>query len=246
MMLITIIWATWFVILMLGTLPFLGLYYIIKLAAGRSPAEKYIHWCTKMWGRITVLSTGSHVTINGSENLSSASSICFVCNHQSMFDIPLVLGWVDRQLGFVAKRELKKVPLLNGWISAIHSVFLDRSNPRAAIVSLNLATKSIRQGNAIVIFPEGTRSKDGDIAEFKPGSLKLATNADAVIQPLTVSGTRLVYEAHKRISRSNLTLNIHPAIYPGDKLYNDKSALVNALHSIISSQPGSMAQTNPS
>lgn len=231
----TIVWGIWFCIFMLITIPFLILLYLLKLMAGQKTTEIYTHAVTKFWGRVTVLSTGTKVMVEGYENLTDKSNVCFIANHQSLFDVPLLTGWLDRAVGFIAKQELKKVPLLNGWILAIHSAFIDRTNPRKAMDSIKISVENIRKGYALVIFPEGTRSKDCRLGEFKPGSLKLATNAEAVIQPLTIKGTRKIFEAGKRIRTSEATLVIHKPILPIDYANKDKSILINQLKEVIGS-----------
>ncbi|HOV16710.1 MAG TPA: lysophospholipid acyltransferase family protein [Candidatus Cloacimonadota bacterium] len=243
-MFFTVIWALGFFILMLLTIPFLLISYLLRLVAGNKVADRFVHWVTIVWGRLAILSTGSKVKVESRENFSSAPNLCLICNHQSMFDIPLLTGWTPRLLGFVAKSELKKIPLLNIWIAAIHSVFLDRSSPKAAVASFQKAVEHIKKGRAIVIFPEGTRSKDGSVSEFKTGSLKLATQAQAVIQPVTIQGTRNMFEAEKKIKKANLKLIIHPPILPQDEVYRDKEKLASLLYEIISPEINFIANAN--
>lgn len=234
-MLKTIAWGIWFIFFMILTIPFLILLYLLKLLAGPKTTEAYTHAVTKFWGRVTVLSTGSNVSVSGYENLSDESNVCFIANHQSLFDVPLLTGWLDRAVGFIAKQELKKIPLLNGWILAIHSAFIDRTNPRKAIESIKISVENIRKGHALVIFPEGTRSKDCNLGEFKTGSLKLATNARAVIQPVTISGTRKIFESGRRIRKSEVTLVIHKPILSSEYENIDKAYLIRELRQVIGS-----------
>ena len=231
----TLTWALCFVIGMILTIPVLLFSYLVKMIFGDRIADKLIFRFTRFWGRLIVLTTGSKVTVSGLEKIPQQASICFIANHQSFFDIPLLMGWLDRLTGFIAKKELIKAPILNGWIHIIHSAFVDRSNPRSAINSINKGSESIRTGHPIAIFPEGTRSKTGKIADFKPGSLKLATNAEAAIVPITIQGTRRIYEETKRIKKSEAILIIHEPIYPDDTIYKDKTALAQHLYNVISS-----------
>jgi 1-acyl-sn-glycerol-3-phosphate acyltransferase len=232
-MLLTVVWVIWFVFWMLCTGLGLIIYYCIKLVLGSNQADKYAFRITHFWGRVTILSTLSKVRVVGRENLVKPERLCVISNHQSLFDIPLLMGWLNIPLGFIAKQELRKVPIVSGWITAIHSAFIDRSNARKAIDSINSGIESIRRGHRIVIFPEGTRSKDGRLSEFKPGSLKLATSAEAVILPVTISGSRRIFEETKHIRNSSLVLTIHKAIYPEDVIYQDKTLLLNTLQQTI-------------
>jgi 1-acyl-sn-glycerol-3-phosphate acyltransferase len=234
-MIYTILWLIGFCTGMLLTVPFLCSYYIIRLFASTKIADKFSYVVTRYWAKSIILSTGSTVCVNGLDNLTTEKSVCFIANHQSFFDIPLLMGWLNRPVGFIAKKELKKIPVLSGWITAIYSAFLDRSNPRKAIDSINKGIQSIKSGHAIAIFPEGTRSKDGKIGDFKPGSLKLAIGANAVIQPLSIKSTRDIYETNKRIRGKNITLVVHKAITPSEDIYRDKTGLISVLHNIIDS-----------
>jgi 1-acyl-sn-glycerol-3-phosphate acyltransferase len=227
---------------MICTIPFLWLYYVLKIIIGTKRADRFAYCVTKFWAHSIIVATGSKVSVIGLENISPRESVCFIANHQSFFDIPLLMGWLKRPVGFIAKQELKKVPVLSGWITAIHSAFLDRTNARKAIHSISIGINSIKAGHAIVIFPEGTRSKDGLVHDFKIGSLKLALGADAVIQPISISGTRMIYESSKRIHSSNITLCIHEAISPDDAIYADKTMLNQKLQDKIKSNCDDIAR----
>lgn len=232
-MIVTILWALGFLIGLILTLFFLMLYLLLRLTLGKFKADKIIYIFTKLWAKTVILSTGSKVEVIGRENLVKSEKVCFISNHQSMFDIPLLMGWLGRPVGFVAKIELKKIPILSQWIMVINSVFIDRTNSRAAITSIDKGIKNIQKGYPVAIFPEGTRSKDGKVGEFKKGSIKLATGAMAVIQPITIHGTWQMFEAKKRIQKSYIRIYIHKAISPELEVYNDKDKLVYELNKII-------------
>jgi len=231
---ITLLWIVGFCLGMLATIPVLLIYHLIKLFPGNHNADRFAYLFTRFWARSIITTTGSHVTVFGIENITTAPNVCFICNHQSLFDIPLLMGWLNRPVGFIAKHELRKIPVLSDWIKAIHSAFIDRSNARKAIDSIKQASDAIRKGYAIVIFPEGTRSKSGEIGDFKTGSLKLAFNANAIIQPITISGTRKIFEESRKIHKAKLTIYIHKSISPEEEITSDKQALINRIHSDIS------------
>ncbi len=229
----TCLWSIGFVLGMMCTIPILCIYYIVKMLFGVIRADKFAYYFTRFWAKSIIITTGSSVIVKGLDALTNKNNVCFICNHQSLFDIPVLMGWLTIPVGFVAKQELKKIPVLSTWITAIHSVFLDRSNSRNAINSINKAAETIRNGHAIVIFPEGTRSQTGQIGDFKLGSLRLAINANAVIQPIALIGTRNIFEINKRINRSEIVLQILKPIKPSDEIYQDKQLMVNQIHSDI-------------
>lgn len=119
----------------------------------------------------------------------SKEPVVVVANHQSFVDIPLILGYVDLNLGFVAKEEIRKWGIFNLWMDRAQCVFLDRSNSKKALDSFKKAIEFIKNGKSICIFPEGTRTKDGTIGEFKKGSFKLALEPKVKILPVTIDGT---------------------------------------------------------
>ncbi len=238
-MFFTIIWGLSFGIGMILTIPFLLGLFAVRWIAGENTAAAYAHAVTGFWGRAVVLTTGAKVRIQGRDNLTKERNVCFVANHQSLFDVPLLLGWLDRPFGFIAKRELKKIPILSGWISALHSAFIDRSQARSALESFQKSIAVLRRGNALVLFPEGTRKPEETAGGFKAGSLRLPLQAGSVIQPITIKGTRQIYERQKLIkSGVSITMIIHPPITPDSSLYHDKVSLVTELERIILNKSG--------
>jgi 1-acyl-sn-glycerol-3-phosphate acyltransferase len=183
---------------------------------------------------MVVLSTGSKVVVTGKENLPSSGNICFVSNHQGLFDIPVILGFLGVHTGLVAKRELFRIPVLSQWMREIPCTFIDRRNPRKAIQTFQKSAELIKKGNPMVIFPEGTRSRSDKIGNFHLGSLKLPIMAEATIVPLAIKGSWRIYEIDKRIHSATVYLKILPPIKPTDDIYKDKQKLSTYLHSQIS------------
>jgi len=133
----------------------------------------------------------------------------FVANHQSNFDIPLLLGYINKPKGFIAKAETEKMPIVGGWMRYLRCVFMDRSNPRAALKAIKQGIEIVKSGYSLVIFPEGTRSVDGSLSEFKPGSFKLAMKAEAMIVPVTISGSfGIMKKGSLRIKPSQVKITI--------------------------------------
>ena len=122
------------------------------------------------------------------ENLDKTKGIVFVANHQSNFDIPVILTGIDIDLGFVAKKEMEKWPFFNRWMNRGNYIFLDRSNAREGIKSIKKAVEIVKNGYPTVIFPEGERSITGEIGIFKKGSFKLALETNGIVVPMTICG----------------------------------------------------------
>lgn len=122
------------------------------------------------------------------EKIDKKKGIVLVANHQSNFDIPVILAGINFDLGFVAKKEMEKWPFFYRWMKRGKYIFLDRSNPREGIKNIRRAVEIVKEGYPTVIFPEGERSLTGKIGNFKKGSFKLATDTNGIIIPITICG----------------------------------------------------------
>ena len=163
----------------------------------------------------------STVNVHGLENIPEGP-VLFVSNHQSNMDIAIICGFIDKPKGFIAKKELKKLPLINKWITLAGSIYLDRENPRKSMEGILEGIKTLKNGHSLVVFPEGTRSRGDKMGKFKSGSFKLATKSKVPIVPLTIDGTYRVMEANKiLIKPSNINFYVHKPIYT-DKLSKEE------------------------
>ena len=200
----------------------------------REESEKFIYNHAKKWARFTMKASKLKVKVIGKENLLNETCL-YVANHQSIVDIPLVIDCIDRPLGAVGKKELENVPLVSYWAKNIRCVFLDRDNPREGLKAILEATENLKDGHSMLIFPEGTRSRDGKLNEFKKGSLKLATRANVPIVPITIDGTYKVLEGSKKAKKSDLDCKIviHKPIYPKELSKEDQSNLAQICKDIV-------------
>lgn len=144
----------------------------------------------RRWAQSGLAMNGSSISVFGIENVPETGGVLFVANHQSNFDIPILVGHVPRDKGFIAKLELLKVPTFSRWMKYIGCIFIDRKDPRQSLTALNEAAERLKAGHSLVIFPEGTRSADGTVAPFKAGGLRLAMKAKVPIVPVTISGSK--------------------------------------------------------
>lgn len=157
-------------------------------------AETYKDQSIKKWSKAIMKTARMDVELIGQENLKDDENYLFVANHQSNFDILVTLAKLDRSVGFVAKEELEKVPVIRYWMKELHCVFINRSNAREGLKSILAAANKLKEGKNMVIFPEGTRSKSHNVSEFKKGSLKLAFKAKAKVVPVTFLNLYKGYE----------------------------------------------------
>jgi 1-acyl-sn-glycerol-3-phosphate acyltransferase len=165
-----------------------------------SERDLLIHRVPKLWSRTIMKITGSKVSVEG-EHLIPEGPVAFVANHEGDFDVPSLLGFIQKPFGFVSKMEVKKVPILSVWMEVMNCIFLDRSNRRQAVNSIREGAAMLKEGHSILIFPEGTRSKGGPISPFKAGSFRLAIDAGVPIVPVSIKGTSCVFEKNNRMIR---------------------------------------------
>jgi len=141
----------------------------------------------------------------GRENLSSVDwsrNVFFVCNHASYFDIPSVILATEKVVGFVAKYELTRIPIVHYWMKKIGCIAINRKEYTSAIRNLTRLQETGHPSH-LVIFPEGTRSKNGQLGNLKAGGLKIAWQLEAILLPIHIKGTRKVWEARKSQTQSH-------------------------------------------
>ncbi len=143
------------------------------------------------------------VTARGLENVDSDRSYVIMSNHQSFLDIPALMLKVGVPFRWVIKKEFKYVPLFGWGLYLARHIFIDRSHPKQAIKSMGEAVKNLPPGIGVAVFPEGTRSADGVLREFKPGGFLMAIRAGIPILPVTINGSW-------RIMPNKRSLVFHP------------------------------------
>ena len=186
------------------------------------------------WAKSLIRLAGCEVTVVGQENVPKDQAVVFVGNHQGNFDIPLIMGYIDHPKAFIAKDSIEKMPLVSRWMKHMNCVFMNRDNLRQSAESIVKGTKYVKEGYSMVIFPEGTRSLDGELLEFKPGALKLATKAKAPIVPFTISGTiRMMNKGSLIIKPAKVTLTLHAPILPESYEGVDTIELTNQIEALI-------------
>ncbi len=143
----------------------------------------------RTWGNVNLWASGVKVDIKGLENIDKHGPYIFVSNHQGWFDIFTALGKLPIRFSWLAKAELFKVPILGVAMLRAGYIPIDRKDRRKALAGMNSAAEVIRQGTSVFVFPEGTRSVDGVIRDFKKGVFVLALKAQQPIVPVSISGS---------------------------------------------------------
>lgn len=191
-----------------------------------------------IWARLNSLATPMLVEIRGKENIRKAQSYVIVSNHQSQYDIFVLYGWLGIDFKWVMKKELRKVPALGIACEKIGHIFIDRSNTEATLNSLNEAKSKIVDGTSVIFFPEGTRSKDGNLRKFKKGAFKMALDLQVPILPVTISGTRAILPTQSfDLFPGRACMTIHPPIDIAGYTNGNIKTLMAVTRDIIASVP---------
>lgn len=176
-------------IIFVGILFFIGtaITLIVSLLLGNR--QKYFHRAAQIWSRLMVAAAGIKVSVEGLDNLPRDRAVILAANHQSVADIPILLAFLPGQFRFIVKREFFKTPLLGWYIKQTGYPSIDRREGRSAHQTLEEVTAMVRGGTSVLIFPEGTRSTDGNLQEFKRGAVSVALGSGADLIPVAISGS---------------------------------------------------------
>lgn len=168
---------------------------------------------TSKWVNDVVRKFDMHLTMEGQENIPEGACAFYV-NHQGYGDIPTMFKVCEgRQVGFVAKDSAEKLPFISDWIKASQGVFIKRGETREGLKAIKEGAEKLKNGYSLIIFPEGTRSHSSEMADFKPGSFKLATKAGVPIVPVTINGSYHMFEDRDVITNGAvIDVIVHPAI----------------------------------
>ena len=191
---------------------------------------KFMGWIVRAWAKSILKCSFIKYKVSGEENLKSGSHYFFAANHESEFDIPLVFAGIKHQTVIISKIELKNIPFLGWAMRAAGHIFVDRKNHSRALESMKKAKESMSENpRSVIIFPEGTRSKDGQILPFKKGGLVLAMNLDMDVVPMGIVGTRNLVKNKSIFRDSTLHLRIGKPVKTSLFSYEDRNFLASKI-----------------
>lgn len=206
--------ATFVILFLILSIPLL----IIEWIIGRFNQElkdrsslAIVNWAFR-W---VIRFSGTKVIALGEENIPKDTAVLYVGNHRSYFDIVLTYVRVPRPTGYVAKKEMLKIPLLSNWMKNLHCLFLDRENIREGLKTILSGVEKVKNGISICIFPEGTRNKVKDtFLPFHEGSFKIAEKGNVPVIPMTIVNSAAVFEDQlPRMKKATVVIEYGKPIY---------------------------------
>lgn len=167
--------------------------------------------------KIVLFLAGTRVTVKGLENIPRDTPVLFVSNHRSLADIPVAYTTLPVNAGFIAKKEMEKIPGISWWMRLLNCQFIDRENIKEGLKTILKGIDLIKDGYSIFIAPEGTRSKTEEMLPFKEGSLKMAEKTGCPIIPVAFNNTDAVFEKQfPRVKRAHVIVEYCAPVYVKD------------------------------
>lgn len=188
------------------------------------------------WGfRCISRLAGVNLIVLGKENIPTDTAVLYVGNHRSFFDIVLSLSCFPRITGYVAKKEMNRVPILRLWMRNIHCLFLDRDNIKEGLKTILKGVEEVKNGYSLCIFPEGTRNKVNDsFLPFHEGSFKIAEKGGVPVIPMTILNSAAVFEDHlPRVKKATVIISFSAPIYPAQLDKETRKSLGSYISGII-------------
>lgn len=199
-----------------------------------SPYSKSTNNFIRFWGKSILFISGIKIEVVGREKISEEIPSVYMGNHQSLFDILGTVVAIPGAARFIAKKELFRIPLFAQGMKFVGMIKIDRGNSAQARQTINNAVKVIKNGVSVIIFPEGTRSRDGSIKQFKKGGFILATTGKIPIVPLVISGShRIMKKRSLHLRKGKFKIEFLDPIQTEDKRFDDRNKLVNEVRQKI-------------
>ena len=193
---------------------------------------EFLHKEQQFWSRSFFWLMFLPVTIEGKEHIKKGQSYVFVANHQSMFDVWLIYGWLPVVFKWLMKAELRKVPFVGTACKAAGHIFVERRNAKAAMESLKNVEKQLSNGVCTVIFPEGTRSLNGEVGKFKRGAFQIAWDLGLPVIPLSLDGCyEVLPKGNPFVHRHAVSMHIGEPI--DLKQYADANEAIEAVRDAV-------------
>ena len=191
-----------------------------------------------LWGRLFSWLSFVNVKVIGREHLEKGRSYLFVANHQGAYDIFACYGWLGHDFRWMMKQSLRNIPFVGMACAALKQIFVDNSSVQGIKRTMRDAEKELNKGMSLVVFPEGSRSRNGKMGRFKKGAFKLAIEFNLPVVPVTIDGSYDVMPRTAIAPRPGVIhLTIHEPIFPGKDGHDLDQLMARSYEEIASSLP---------
>ncbi|MCR5431284.1 MAG: 1-acyl-sn-glycerol-3-phosphate acyltransferase [Lachnospiraceae bacterium] len=227
----SILVAGFFTLFLIISVPFLLIFRFVGLFNKKAEvvcSQKLVNIAF----RIILFLAGAKRTVIGQENIPKDVPVLFAGNHKSYADIPLAYLTCNKYVGFIAKKEIKKVPSLSWWMANMNCLFIDRADVRQSLNVVKKAIEKIKKGYSIFIMPEGTRNHTDTLIPFKEGSFKIAQKAGCPIVPVAITNSDGIYELNHKIRKAKVAIHYGKPIYP-EKLEGGRGQIAPLVQSMV-------------
>jgi 1-acyl-sn-glycerol-3-phosphate acyltransferase len=205
--------------------------------------ENMIYTPVRLFVRMGLAMVGVRVRVTGLEHLDQKQAYIFTPNHQSLIEVPLFVTYLGRNPGYLAKKEVFRYPVFGYGIGLMGVVPVDRSNSAAAVESARRATENLRGGKSYIVYPEGTRSRDGRLLPFKKGAFMMAIDAGVPVVPVTIAGaTKIMPKGKVKVFPSTVHITLHEPVSTCGYSKENVAELVEKVRSRILSVLGDAAE----
>jgi 1-acyl-sn-glycerol-3-phosphate acyltransferase len=204
-------WAAFWLFLSVAMSGFIPL-RLLLLFHREAEARAYLGRYGKIITRSILWGTGARIHVEGLENIPVGLPYCYISNHQANADILLMMATIPETAGFIAKIELKNLPLVRNWMNHMGCYFMRRDSLRDGLKAILYGASKIKKLHPMIIFPEGTRSQGPVMLPFRRGGMKLALKARCWAVPVSVQGTYRVFEQKGYFRPSWIGIRFHTAI----------------------------------
>lgn len=205
-----------------------------SLGGGRWWGYYPAHYWAKCWCWLAFI----RVSVRGRENIKEGQSYVFVANHQSAYDIFSIYGFLGHQFRWMMKKSLERIPLVGYACRKAGHIYVDKHSPAAVRQTMEEAEKRLSRGMSVVVFPEGSRTKDGHVHTFRRGAYMLAMEFSLPVVPVTVDGAYDVLPPTAKLMRpGRIILTIHKPIEAGSDGHDLQQLMDQSREAIVSALP---------
>lgn len=177
---------------------------------------------------------GVKKTVIGRENVPKNEAVLYIANHRSYFDVPVAYSCIPTLTGFMAKKEIAKIPFLSTWMRFLQCLFLDRDDIKQGLKTVLKGIEQVKAGYSVFISPEGTRSQGTEMKPFKEGSFKIAEKTGCAIIPVAITNTDEVFENHMpKVRSAHVIIEYGKPIYTKDLSKEQQKFLGSYVQEII-------------